>query len=119
MSSNITTFEVCVLVRKQGAYHFSHYLGMYLHDQITRTFHFDRRTHKQAVKAGEKRGRVLSCQKVNVDKMRGDASMFMPKYGESNPYPDAIAMDELIWQHKPMIRAERIQNQIKDKKELT
>ena len=116
--SNITTFEVCVEVKKHGTNHFSHYMGMYLSDQITKLFHFDRRTPEQAIKAGQKYGRVLSCHKVNVDKMRGDASMFMPKYGENNPYPNAIAMDELIFMRKAP-RVERIQNKVKDKKGLT
>ncbi len=111
--SNTQTFEVRVAVRQRGSRHFSSHVGMYIEAQVTKLFHKDARTGEQAMRMCEKYGRPLSFHKVDADMMRGDAERFaLPN--PSNPYPNAIAMDEFIWKKKAD-RAERIESRSKDK----
>lgn len=114
MSNNIHTFEVKVEVKESGSRHFSPHVGMYIENKVTKMFHFDTRTPKQAERRGEKHGRVISVQKVDVDRMRGNMDSLMLRLKATNPYPDAVAMDEMIWRRKDK-RAERLENREKDK----
>lgn len=112
MSNHAQTYEVKVEVKRQGSEHFSSHVGMYIEDKTTKMFHFDTRTSEQATRKGEKHGRVISVRKANVERLRGDAGSIMAKLQLANPYPDAIAMDEMIWCRKNK-RDERIQNREK------
>jgi hypothetical protein len=112
---SMQTFEVRVEVKKKGSRHFSSHIGMYIDYGQVRMFHIeDVKTHEQAIRRASKYGHVLSCRKVDEDKMRGNPQKFLLPYGANNPYPNAIAMDEMIWKKKGQ-RAERLENQKKDK----
>ncbi len=113
MGSNAQTFEVRVVVRKKGSMHFSSHVGMYIEENMTKMYHIDARTHEQAIRKAEKYGRPLGCRKVNTEKIMGDG-LRLEAYGVNNPYPNAVAMDEMIWKRKNK-RAERIESQEKDK----
>ena len=79
-------------------------------------FHIEANTPSQAGTRAEKYGRPLSVRKVDVEKMGGNIEkLLMPEvYGESNPYPNAIAMDEMIWRKKNK-RVKRIESREKKK----
>lgn len=114
MGNNIQTFEVRVVVAKKGSMHYSPHVDMYIEDKATQMYHIDARTPEQAKRKAEKHGRPLSCRKVDKDKI-ASIGMIMPRiYGVNNPYPDAVAMDEMIWKRKGK-RAERIEDREKDK----
>jgi hypothetical protein len=109
------TFEVEVEVKKKGSRHFSSHIGMYIDYGQVRMFHIDARTQDQASDIAERKyGHVRGIHKVDKDKMRGNPQRFLLPYGANNPYPNAIAMDEMIWKKKEQ-RAERLENQKKDK----
>lgn len=112
----VQTFEVRVEVKKQSSRHFSSHVGKYIENSTVKMFHIDARTHGQAMRKASKYGTPRSCRKVDMDRMRVNAEAFLIPYGANNPYPNAIAMDEMIWKKKGE-RAERIQNQTKDKRD--
>lgn len=116
MSGDVQTFEVRVQVRQKGSRHFSSHVGMYIDDVITKMFHIDARTPAQAIRKSEKYGRPISVRKADVGKMAFNIETLLQRerYGLDNPYSDAIAMDEMIWQKKGK-RVERISNETKDK----
>lgn len=104
MGNNINTFEVEVLVRGKGSRHYSSHVGMYIESHQVKMFHKDARTGGQAMRMCEKYGRPLSYHKVDYERMaRGNEDAVILQ----NPYPNAIAMDEFIWQKKD--RKERIE----------
>ncbi len=122
MGNNLHAFEVRVEVEKKGSERYSDILRRdtylkdrhsgYVADRVIKMFHFEKRTHEQAWKAGEKHGRVLSVRKFDaIEKLAKIERLVLPLY---NPYPDAIAMDEMIWRRKSG-RLERISNRGKDK----
>lgn len=96
------TFEVRVLVKKKGTRHFSSHVGKWLEFTITKMFHIEAKTPAQAGARAQKYGRPISVRKVDVDRMRGNMEkLLLPDvYGANNPYPNAIAMDEMIWKKK-------------------
>ena len=115
----IPTFEVKVKI-KNGMKIYSSLLGMFVQEEITKMFHRDARTGNQAMRMCEKYGRPVSARKADVTKMLGNMenlSLEQEPYNDGNPYESAIAMDEFIWNKKN--RKKRIQNQGKDKKDLT
>ena len=116
MRNNNQTYEVRVLVKKKGSLHFSSHVGMYIEETITRMFHINARTPNQAGTRAEKYGRPISVRKVDIEKMSGDIEKLMlPEvFGANNPYPDAIAMDEMVWKQKSK-RIQRRGNNGKDK----
>jgi len=107
------TFEVKVEVQQKGSMHFSSHVGMYIENKIVKMFHKDAKTGKKAMQKCEKYGRPLSARKVDTDKMMGGGLLQIETYMANNPYPNAIAMDEMIW--KKGKRAERIESRGKDK----
>jgi len=116
MSSKVQTFEIRVEVGKKGSEHFSLHVGAYIEDKVTKMFHIDARTPDQAWQKAEKHGRPTSCRKIDAEKMRGNIELLLQRepYGLNNPYPNAIAMDEMIWKKKSK-RTERILNRERDK----
>lgn len=116
MGNNIRTYEVRVEVEKKGSSHFSSHVGKHIQNKIIKMFHVDARTHEQAMQKVEKRGRPISARKVNVEEMGINIENLLLRepYGAKNPYPDAIAMDEMVWRKKNK-RAERIGYRGKDR----
>ncbi len=107
MSSDIQTFEVRVKVKRRGSRHFSSHAGMYIDQAVIKMFHIEARSHEQASQRCEKHGRPISVRKVDVGRIRPISSLVLPVV--ENPYPDAVAMDEMIWKRKTR-RSDRIQN---------
>ncbi len=116
MRNNLQTFEVRVLVKKNGSMHFSSHVGMFIKETMTRMYHIEAKTPSQAGARAEKYGRPLSVRKVDIERMSGNIeNLLLPEvYGANNPYQNAIAMDELIWKKKSK-RAGRRENNGKDK----
>jgi len=108
---NITTFEVRVNVKKDGARRYQSFLAMHIQDEVTKVFHIDARTPEQAKKKAKKHGHPISVRKADVFKMVGNIEKI--RLDLVNPYPDAVAMDEMIWKKK-----KRIKNREKDKNTL-
>lgn len=121
MSRGVTTFEVRVKVKKgNGAGHYSSFLGMFVREEITKMFHIDARTPKQAERMAEKYGRPISVRKPDVGKMYGnpekhrlDQEPLAGVYQFGSSYESTIAMDEMIW--KKQKREKRMRNRKKDK----
>ncbi len=109
-------FEVRVLVKKKGSRHFSSHIGKYIEETVTKMFHIDAKTPNKAGVRAEKYGRPLSVRKADVERMGGNIeNLLLPEvYGADNPYPNAIAMDGMIWKQKNK-RVERRENFAKDK----
>lgn len=117
MGNSIQTFEVRVLVKKKGSRHFSSHVGMHIEETMARMFHVDAKTHQQAMQKAEKHGRPLTVRKVDKDRMMGgniENLLLQEPFGANNPYPNAVAMDEMIWKKKKK-RAGRRDNHEKDK----
>jgi len=114
MGSNLSTFEARVGVKVKGSRHFSWHVGKQIEDEIIKTFHFEWTTRRRATREAEKHGRLISLRKVDVERIRPIDNLVLPPQ-LSNPYPDAVAMDEFIWKKKEK-RAERIGNQERDKR---
>jgi len=121
MRTNQCVYEVVVNVKKNGAGHYSSFLGMFVKKEMKRMFHITARTPEQASKKAEKYGRPLSVRKADVAKMYGDITKLRLDqkplagvYQFGNPYDSAIAMGEMIWKKKK--RGKRIKNREKDKK---
>lgn len=112
MGNNGQTFEVDVEVPIKGSRHFSPHVGMYIENKRTKLYHIDARTHKQAKQKAKKYGRPVGCRKVDIDKIGGNIEDCLLK--PSNPYPNAVAMDEFIWKKKDK-RAERLNNNARHK----
>jgi len=116
MRGLLQTFEVLVEVPIKGSRHFSYRVGHHIESTTHhKMFHFDVRTPDQAIRRAEKHGRPVSCRKVNVDKIEFNVDNLFEqiRYGATNPYPNAIAMDEMIWKKKGK-RQDRINNKEKD-----
>ena len=111
---NVQTFEVKVEVSIKGSTHFSSHVGQFIENKVTKMFHIDARTSEQAMQKAEKHGRPISAHKPNLDRMRGNMETMMERLKLTNPYPDAVAMDEFIWRKKDK-RNKRIGNNGKDK----
>ena len=125
MSENLTTFEVIVEVERGNHYGYHPVYkgsnakkGAFIKDTILKMFHFDRRTPRQAINAGMKHGKVLHCRKADAQAMLGNPEKIVLDqtiaFGVNNPYKNAIAMDEMIWQK----RNKRRTNSFKDKRKI-
>jgi hypothetical protein len=78
-------------------------------------YHIDARTHDQAREKAKKYGEPVSVQKADPYEMFGDIEKLPIQnevYMNGNPYNNAVAMDEMIWQK----RNKRRSNIYKDKK---
>ena len=118
MSTDLTTFEVRVKIRGDKPICWHPRKDMVEYGTITKTYHIEASKPDKAIeKAERKYGRVISCRKANYEKIIGDVSNLPLKntiYVNRNPYPNAIAMDEMIWNKNK--RAERLHtNKQKDK----
>ena len=116
MSTNTTTYEVRVKVRGAPIEYYARY-GRVIYKDIIKMLHFNVRTPKQATDRACKYGEVLSCRKVDKDSMIGNIEKIQLEpqdvYAMGNPYNNALAMDEMIWNK----RNNRRNNLHKDKKE--
>ena len=121
MSAHLTTYEVRVRIKNgNGSKHYSSFLGMFVQDETTKMFHRDARTPQRAMRMCEKYGHPVSARKADVFKMLGNMEnlpLEQEPYSDGNPYDSAIAMDEFIG--NKIKREKRIQNQEKDKNNLT
>ncbi len=106
---SVQTFEVRVEVKRKGSRHFSSHVGKYIEEGIVKMFHIDARTPDQAWEKAKKRGHPVSCRKVDAEKIMDRTILIEPL----NPYPNAVAMDEMIWKKKTK-RAERLEDRKKD-----
>ncbi len=113
MGSSLQTFEVKVMVKIKGSKHFSWNRGKYIENGIVKMFHKDARTGEQAMRKCEKYGHPISVRKVDVERIKSLPSLPLG-YGLVNPYPDAIALDEMPWRRKNK-RVERVLNHKRDK----
>ncbi len=101
LSGLVTTYEVVVEVFPM---------------RKVRMYHIDARTHKQALSKAKKYGRPKSANKVDatrflssIETLDLESVTVEPVLG--NPYENALAMDEFIWQKRNV----RINNQYRDK----
>jgi len=110
------TFEVRVLVKKKGSRHFSSHIGKYIEETVTKMFHIDAKTPNNAGVRAEKYGRPISVRKADFERMGGNIEdLLLPEvYGVDNPYPNALAMDGMIWKQKNK-RAKRIESSARKK----
>ena len=120
MSENVPTFEVRVEVEiGQAEYKPICYYGKgeWAKTKILKMFHFARRTPEQAIKAGRKRGKVVSCRKLDMEKLRGNIeNLHLDQesvYDLGNPYSNAVTMGEMPWRKQR--RSSRLKNKVKDK----
>lgn len=113
MRIGVQTYEVKVEVIKRGSMHFSSHVGRYIESKITKTFHIESNKQDGAKRKAEKHGRVISCRKVSASDIMERMAVITESQPlglqMTNPYPDAIAMDDFIWKKKNN-RAERIRN---------
>lgn len=116
MGRNQRIFEVCVEVGHNGSRHFSSRMGMYIEDKIIKMFHIHAKTHNGAMEKAKRYGRPLHVRKPNLEKMGNSAESIFQRLSitQPNPYPNAIAMDEMVWIRKNK-RAERMENRAKNK----
>jgi hypothetical protein len=73
-------------------------------NKFRKMYHIYARNHSHAWKKAQKYGTPKSCYKVdvisglaNIENIKLDQE---PMVGRLNPYPNAIAMDEMIWKKK-------------------
>ena len=99
MSANIYAVRIRV---KHGTPHYEilpNIKGLYYQDTIVKMKHIEARTQEQACKRASKYGEVLSVNKVDaVSRLKNIENIKLDIYDGINPYPNAIAMDEMIWQ---------------------
>ncbi len=121
MSANVATFEVKVRVSVgKEEYKPICYYGKaeWARDKICKMFHIKARTQDKAEKIARKKyGEPISCRKVNVYDMLGNPEnikLEQPTVYGVNPYKNAVAMDEMIWEK----RNKRIKNAYKDKNKV-
>lgn len=76
--------------------------------KVLKMLHIERRTLGQAIKVGEKHGKVVSCRKVSASSIIEREAAYMESlpldnhiYMPSNLYSNAVAMDEMIWKKRP------------------
>ena len=104
MSAIIDIFEVRIEKRSDNPIRWHSWKDGAEYEKSVETLHIERRTREQAVKIGSKRGRVLSCRKIDRDVITGNIEMMPIQnhiYVNQSPYKNAIAMDEMIWKKKP------------------
>lgn len=127
---NQNTYEVEVEVFS-GSKHYGYYpvysndakskaeKGVYIKDKLTKMFHFENCSYAQAIKKGKKHGKVKSCQKVDAyESLQSIEHLELNQetvYDRGNPYPNAVAMSEMLW-NKKSDRRINLDNQKKDKK---
>lgn len=121
--SAVTMFEVRVEVPKGKKRYGYHPIrrgsrivkGAMIQETIIKMLHIERRTHEQAKKEGEKHGKVISVQKLQVERIVGNPeNMRLDQasvYDMGNPYPNAVSMDEMVWRKRNIRR----KNMKKDK----
>jgi hypothetical protein len=112
MSVNDTVYEVIVEV-KQGEYYGAYWEGYHnkgkaakrewMPSVLNKMVHIIRRTKQQAIKEGQKHGRVIHCRKADMTAMLGNPETLkldQPSVYGINPYKTAVAMDEMIGQKR-------------------
>ncbi|KKN79308.1 hypothetical protein LCGC14_0340900 [marine sediment metagenome] len=126
MSRDIATFEVTVEVKKRGTEKLrrinfcgteqSRKKPYYARsaEKVVRMFHITARNPKKAGDRGKRHGKVLNVRKVNLEALIGNIES-LPLNQPVNPYKNAIAMDEMVWDKKKEDRRIKIE---KDKNTL-
>ena len=92
-------YEVQVKVRcspKPKGYNSS--MGIFVYEELIKMFHKEARTPQQALDKCKKYGRPISVQKADISDMVDDIEKILDN--PRNPYPNAIAMGEMIWKRK-------------------
>ena len=100
MSHNVRTFEVRVLVKGNKSIGYRSDDSVHIFDEIVRMFHVTARTAEQALNKCRNKGRPLSARKLDTTVMHKNIEELPIQnelYVNKNPYPDPIAMDEMIW----------------------
>jgi hypothetical protein len=132
MSQHTETYEVEVEVFLGGK-HYGYYpvhsedakskaeKGVYIKDKLVKMFHFENCSYSQAIEKGKKHGKVKSCQKVDAyESLRSIEHIELNQetvYDRGNPYPNAMAMGEMLW-NKKIDRRNNLINQKKDKEPI-
>lgn len=103
MGHRTTTFEVEVLIKSKKPIGYRSDKSLHFFEETVRMFHITARTAKQAMARCEKKGRPLSARKIdtavmfkNIEELPIQNDIYVNK----NPYPDPIAMDEMIWMER-------------------
>lgn len=107
MGARIIPFQVRVIPKNTHPEYISKD-GYYSDEDGALVVHIERRTHKQARKAAKKYGRPISVQKMDVVDVIGhieNLNIQNEVYCDPNPYPSAIAMDEMIFNKRNKRRA--------------
>lgn len=113
MGARVIPFQVRVQ-RKNNHPEYNARLGLYSDEDGFTVVHIERRTHKQAIKAAKKYGKPISATKMDISDVTGHIETLDIQnevYYKPNPYPSAIAMDEMIFNKRNKRRA----NMHKDK----
>jgi len=98
MSSNLTAFQVEVLVRGKMPNEYYSRFSCYVYDEVIKMFHKWARTPKQALNKCKKYGTPISVRKVDVSVMHKDFEQLPIQNEVYNS--DAIRMDEMIWRKR-------------------
>lgn len=119
MAVSMDWYEVSVSVPIKGSRHYSSHgqkstmqnIGAFIQRTVVKTFHKEAKTPKQAMQLCAKYGHPISARKTDVcERDNIENLQLLPE----NPYPNAIAMSDMIWQRKSK-RAERLYNSGLDK----
>jgi hypothetical protein len=111
----VTTFEIRMRTHGNIIRHLNWDNGVQ-YKKETKMYQIDARTREQAIKKARKhKGEIVSCRKVDAT-MSLESIEKLPLdnfniFDAQNPYPNAIAMDEMIWKK----RTTRRKNMQKDK----
>lgn len=119
MGANVNIFEARIQIKGDKPIRWYPWKDAVEYMKDTFTVYIERRTRKQALVEAKKKGKVLSCRKIDRDKLFGDIGQLQidnSRYMGKENYANAIAMDEMIWTKKK--KRERIKNIHKDKKDI-
>jgi hypothetical protein len=103
MSVLVDTFEVRVKVSGRKPIGYSSKFGTPIYKEEIKMFHITAKDSGKAREKAKKYGSPISVRKLNEYALLGnmenlDLSTTKDPYSVlGNPYPDAIAMDEMIW----------------------
>lgn len=105
----IDTYEIRIRQRGNVVQHVAKGNGIKFR-KIIKMFHFDARTRKQAIEQARKhKGDILSCRKVSAEsKLIAIEHLPLEEfniYDAVNPFKNAVAMDEAIWNKRNKRRA--------------
>ncbi len=117
MSVNVATFEVRVKIRGDKPIRYHPWKDGEEYLKVIKTYHIERRTAEQAVKAVNGIGTVLSCRKLDVTQIAGNIESLPldnAKYVNLSPYKSAVAMEEMIWDKHKKRRKNLLKEKLKE-----